>query len=264
MSNTPEVDQSWQDSDVEEYEFALDNMDDENVDAAGIPPMLEVDDPVAQEEVLHAMLQGLLSKTDSEADFVHTPVTQLKVSSLQTIYTTKNRRAALHLLNKRTSVKLAEDAVIHPNDPDLLWENRSHFLDLLILVSKDIGLGAILPSVENDHTYSFTLDIQQHRQWSAKYALLGFVPVANMLYIGKLNMEDIWLAWVPSDSLRHGTDTPSPGCHDTSSCLSSPHFWMVYMFLAGMLNDAQFAAVTVTTDYPEANRRDVEHATNML
>jgi hypothetical protein len=85
-----------------------------------------------------------------------------------------------------------------------------------------------------------------------------------MLFIGKLNMDDIWLAWVPSDSLTHGTDSPSPGCHGPSSCLSSPHFWMIFMFLASLLNDAQFAAVTVTQDYPDPNRRDVQFATNML
>jgi hypothetical protein len=125
------------------------------------------------------------------------------------------------MLNKRTSVKHTDDSTVNPNCPNLIWESKSNFLDLLILVSKYISLGAILPSMPSDYTYSFHLDIQQFYQWSAKYALLGFSPIANMLYIGKLNMEDIWLAWVPSDSLPHGTDTPSPGCHGPSSCLSS-------------------------------------------
>ena len=51
--------------------------------------------------------------------------------------------------------------VILNDNEDLAWTMDRHYLDLLICVGNGLGLGAILPNVQVDHTFEMTLDLKQ-------------------------------------------------------------------------------------------------------
>lgn len=63
------------------------------------------------------------------------------------------------------------------------WRVYKHFLDFLVLVSRGIGLGALLPNANNNMSWLFCLDVRRNEKWDFRMAnaRLGFDPSERML-----------------------------------------------------------------------------------
>ena len=95
--------------------------------------------------------------------------------------------AAAESMLKRHRVDYASSNFYVPKDGNnLSWTIDRHFIDLMVCVGSGLGLGPMIPNQCTLHTYEFKLDLcQPHREFSAKFAKLGFDPVGSMLWIGR-------------------------------------------------------------------------------
>ena len=81
------------------------------------------------------------------------------------------------------------------------WDIPSHFIDMLVVVSRGIGLGTLLPNSGSDLDWEFKLDMSKNcfRDFTVARAKLGFNPSGRMLWVGTTTMsEDVWIALVPN------------------------------------------------------------------
>jgi hypothetical protein len=76
-------------------------------------------------------------------------------------------------------------------------------------------------------------------------------------------MDEIWLAWVPRESLDTGTTQICRGCAPGTSRMSTSHYRMVIMFLTYLMDILLLAAVKVEDSYPDMSHV-VTMATNIL
>jgi len=92
---------------------------------------------------------------------------------------------------------------VTPNtDNQIAWNLDKHFLDMMVCIGKGLGLDAMVPNMEIDHTYKFGLDLEwPYWNFSAKFVKLGFDPIGSMLFLRCSRSEDVWLAWIPQDGM---------------------------------------------------------------
>ena len=72
---------------------------------------------------------------------------------------------------------------------------------MLVVVSRGIGLGTLLPNSGSDLDWEFKLDMSKNRfcDFTVARAKLGFNPSGRMLWVGTTTMsEDVWIALVPN------------------------------------------------------------------
>lgn len=65
--------------------------------------------------------------------------------------------------------------------------------------------------------------------------MLGFDPAGAMLYLGRSNDEDVFLAMAPNDFLRRRTEPCPPGHSSGSPLMSKRHYRQMVMLLAHFL-----------------------------
>ena len=120
----------------------------------------------------------------------------------------------------------------------------------------------MIPKNTTDPSYSFELDLnQRHRLWSAKRACLGFSPEGRMLYMGKYNQEQIFLAMVPRSFTHEDDDDPNEDRIEDedanmvrldakTSAMTEAHYCMVVAFLARQLQRNRYKDTVLREDYP--------------
>ena len=170
-------------------------------------------------------------------------------------------------MRRRVQIDVAdEDCVSDTQDPNLLWHCNNYFLDYLLLVSNKVGLHAILPKVNNDSGYNFRLQLNQpYRGFQTKHAKLGFDPKRRMLFIGFLGIENVWLAMVPRQALRHDAPDVPPGTCSGPTQLLTKHYRAVLAWLSHVLDAAGIADVYLRQPYPDISSNiALEADTNLL
>jgi hypothetical protein len=230
------------------------------------PEGLQTDDAPSQDLIRRISDSVLTTEQRVRADFFEKKKTPLRLEYLRDRYNNKHARVALASLNTRSSINIDPSVSIsftRATNPSLSWSLQEFFVDLLICIGNDIGLHAFIPKAEI--MYNFEVEFQIHnrnRQFTAKYAKLGFDPIGAMQWIGRSSWsEDLWIAWVPIEN--DVNDTPA-GQISGSSIMSNKHFKISMMFFAEMLKRSYIQDITVNTNYPDLDDDDEYMASTNL
>lgn len=193
------------------------------------------------------------------------------LEDVKRIYDLKQRALGLDLLKKRVKVEWRNsDLVLHPSHlgNEVSWKADRHFVDMLVTVSRGIGLGALLPNVTSNMSWKFFLDVSQHgsRDFGMVNAKLGFDPLERMLWIGKTPMaEDVWIAMVPYAFATD--DTPAleelKGAGKRRTHLRDRHRDILLVFLANMLGKIGMRGIYLTTPYPDLDNVGFKMSSNL-
>jgi hypothetical protein len=230
-------------------------------DLSVIPANLEVEDSLAQSRALEAVDNRRLADQDEDARFHAQPPRLIPLHYLRRLYENNDTSSAIKLLNFRHQVTFLNDAeCVTPSDSNSVsWTVNKHFIDMLVCVGKDIGLGAIIPNQRINSLFSIQMDFRHgSKEFKAKNVMLGFDSSGCMLWIGKTpSSDDIWMAWVPED-----LDETNLGL---STCLSQQHYRIVIMFFAFVLSKCRYRDIVVHVQYPDLSNRDAFcSASNLL
>jgi hypothetical protein len=125
-----------------------------------VPPAVESDNPVLQEEVFHSMFIAREGQETTDLTWEQTTVCTLPLSAFEKIFRRKDKATAANLLLRCTNLRIDPHLTFAPDHPMLLWDASKHFLDFVLVVSGTIGLHAFLPNTISDHTFSVSLDFR--------------------------------------------------------------------------------------------------------
>jgi hypothetical protein len=159
-----------------------------------------------------------------------------------------------NLLKHRIKVNLEDEALVIPSlSNHLLWDATSHYLDYFLAVSLRIGIWAILPNLEHDHTFVLQLDWKKpQKEFPCKYAKLNFDPTGCMLFIGQCQNEDVYLGLCPRTVVQPGNlddvECIEPGYHRGNTRLSRKHYNIFILFLARSFSRLPHRSINVDQD----------------
>lgn len=236
------------------------------------PPAFElgIADAPGQEIALASALRGADTIQDHGERFSDEVLKELPLRWLHTWYDQGHAPSAISALSGRKTITYTQGGyTVEPDDGNMFWTVDETYIDLLICVGRGLGLGPLLPNLRVLHTYEFRLDLQKPgRQFTAKYAKLGFDPTNAMLWIGRSSAsEDVWLAFAPKIFVQGGEyndETPAHWRGTRSTTLSLSHYRCVVMFLARMMYNIGFLDIILDVDYPSVTEEfEYKSATNM-
>jgi hypothetical protein len=233
------------------------------------PELEETESPALNSELLEAAITTFARnrQRQSDAEFFTQTCNSRQVSYLKDLYQNDDRRAAIDLLSRRQKVDWMNSPYnISIQDPMLVWNIAHHHIDMIVCVSRDIGLSIILPNVR-DHTFTFSFNFtERYRQFSAKFAKLGFDAKSSFLWVGKLpSHDDVFIAWAPIDSLTGDEDEIEVGLCTGNTTLSDTHYRITLMFFAFVMSDLGERGVWISEEYPSLDDMDeILSATNIL
>lgn len=235
-------------------------------DLSLIPCDLEHDDALSQTVALKAVIKAQHADADEDASFFEQPVQSLSLGHFRRIYERNDSAAALKLMSRRVHVNFEGEDFVTPSDSgNISWSIDRHFIDMLVCVGKDLGLGAILPNENANSFYNVKLDFtKKGKAFKAKNVTLGFDPAGSMLWVGNMpSADDIWIAWIP----RHSSNVHEQSMNDNmeSTCLSERHYRITVMFFAFMLRKIVYRDIMVPNPYPDLSCDNAfRAATNLL
>lgn len=237
--------------------------------ALAAPQMEETESPGLQADVLEAAITATAFDRQrlEDAHFFAQSCISSPLSLMETIYQMQDRRAAINILAKRHTVNWTDSEYhISNRDPRLVWNTNSHYIDMLVCVSRDIGLSLLIPN-ERNHAFTFQFDFSKpYRQFSPKFAKLGFDAKSSFLWIGKsTSHEDVFVAWAPIASLTSEGDQVDVGLCTGKTQLSDEHYRLTVMFFAFVMEKLGRRGIWVKDRYPSLKERDeFEAASNIL
>lgn len=227
-------------------------------------------DAPGQEVALASALRGPDEVQDNGEDFSKERAKDLPLRWLQGWQEQSQTASAIAALSGRKRITYARGGyTVEADDGNIFWTVDKTYLDLLICVGRGLGLGPLVPNSRVLHTYEFKMDLQQPtRQFTAKYAKIGFNPAGAMLWIGRSSAsEDVWLAFAPKIFAEGGHYDDEATVHwrgPRATALEQPHFRCVVMFLARMLCNIGFLDITVDENYPDVTKDTIfKNATNL-
>lgn len=243
------------------------------MDLDAVPDDLAADDGLTQ-----AAINGVLNETTynehvNRAGYKNLPVKRVPLSRYRDIYDGEMVREAFKLMQQRVEIEVDPEMVHDPNDVNLAWDLSKRFLDFLLVVADNVGFGAILPSIANDHHFVFHLDLHQPaRPFKLKHGSLGFSRERSLLYVGKSRGKDeVWVGMAPHSYFLPELDrrtTDEPVKRSEVSNLQGHHYWMIVMYLAYVLNKAlPHRSIYCADRYPQISSnaaQNVKKSTNIL
>lgn len=238
-----------------------------DIDAA--PITLASDDAPDQQVTLKAALRAQVGDEDEGEKFFSQRRNTKPLGYYQRMYENGDTTSAMESVMKRNRVDYtSSNHCVRSDGNNLSWTIDRHFIDLKVCVGSGLGLGPMLPNQNTLHTYEFELDLgRPEREFSAKFAKLGFDPVESMLWIGRSpSAEDVWLAWAPKrdDESEESDVATGTGCSG-STALIEKHYRMAVMFLAQMLATLPYRDALVNDVYPDVSEKiEFELASNIL
>jgi hypothetical protein len=231
------------------------------------PPTMETTNHPGQDLALRAAV--LTTTIDETHDFDSQRVHVRQLDRMRMQYEAVISKEYFPDISKRTKMSWRNSRnVSTPSAKDINWRADKFFLDLLICRGRDIGLSAMLPNINIQHTFEFKIESKwSPRTFSAKYAHLGFDPCGAMQYFGRTPCsEDAWIAWIPIEYLGdnlYEEDPIAPGTSSGNTHITKRHFHVSFMFFAYILDQMGHRDVTVYEEYPDIDdHHAVEDATN--
>ena len=241
---------------------ASDKFLDHPFDLSIIPEDMEVNDALAQNQALEAVLLARKSDLDEDRCFFEQQPERKPLAYFQRIYEARNVAGAIKLLSKRCQVEYDLPAYRTPSDSkELSWKVERHFVDMMVCVGKEVGLGVVLPNQNVNSFYSVEMNFgKQGKRFRATNVKLGFNPSGRMLWIGYMPCGDnIWIAWKPKHC-EEGEEEEKW----TPSCLANKHYRITVMLFAFLLKKIGYLDIVVHNSYPDlSSDEDFLAATNL-
>lgn len=233
------------------------------------PPNFRASDAPEQQATLASAFSAPdTTEGDAEA-FSRERVREMPLHRLESWYEGRNPGAIDALLGRKTITYAGGRYTVGADDGNISWTVEETYLDLLICVGGELGLGPLLPNLGVLHTYRFKLDLgKPSRQFTAKYAKLGFDPTDAMLWIGQsASSEDVWLAFVPQSFTEGGEYNDDAAIHwrgPRSTTLSNEHYRCAVILLAALLRSINFLDIMLAEKFPDVTSdEDFKFATNL-
>jgi hypothetical protein len=198
---------------------------------------LHAEDAPHQDGILRALREkGYIVDKRRDA-FNNLETRPLRLSKLEQVYTMDNTDLAIKiLLGKRHNIIIDDKYACSASSKDVAVRMENHCLDFTLCVSHDIGLWAATPNMGSNHNISFILDLHKpYREFHGTHGLLSFDPAESMLYIGRINTEDIWLAFPPASYLLGEHEILPVGYSTGSTRLQKSSYRMVVAFMGLLL-----------------------------
>jgi hypothetical protein len=159
----------------------------------------------------------------------------IKLSTLKTFYK-KNDKNVLSLLSKRRTVIIDNEFRLKMGSGQILMDTTTSMIDYHLTVANCIGFSPLLPNSPSHHLFQFRMDLKkQIREFKGKHAMLGFDPTGCMLFIGKRDNEDVFLAMAPNSFLQGETTSTRRRRSSASSVMSRHHYRQTVMMIAHFL-----------------------------
>lgn len=234
------------------------------------PELGEIESPAPQSELLEAAIStaAYYQNMTRDANFFAQSCKTQTLAFMETNFQRDDRKSAINLLTKRHKIDwTASNHHITNKHPNLSWSNPDHYIDMVVCVSKDIGVSILLPK-ERDHTFTFQFDFtKSSRQFSAKFAKLGFDAKSSFLWVGRSSSHDnVFIAWAPTESLTGDGEQVKVGLCTGYTDLSDEHYRITVMFFAFVLEKLQSRrGLCVFEEYPPLDDKDqFSDASNIL
>lgn len=227
----------------------------------------DVNDVITHEQLNRTVL-SLRHRDHSAHDEYHTRgLKKITLGELKEMYELRLDDNALALLRNRLELKTDDPEFIFPaNSPDITWTPKGTFLDLAVVIPRNIGFRALLPRLETAYLH-FELALSftgRNRQLRVSKAMLGFDPTEATLWIGRCLGKDVWLGMVHRDIINGdappttiGTGTGSP------TALSKTAYHVMVFFFAHAFTVAGFRDI-YSDEYPDLNDWDDYRKTNSV
>jgi len=224
------------------YDFLLSSIYPPNThpeDLDDIPEHLAAEDSIPQEEVSNSILHEIMRSSAESDNYDIREPKDLTLSHLKSLYEKNLHSHVIQIMRKyRARVKLTGEDMYSHQDPNVAWKAGSaHKLDYICALGNTLGIHAALTNTRVNDEYEFILHPKPAKQFSGKYAQLGFDQAASLLYIGSRPGEEVYLCMVPTDTLLPSFDTPPPvGLCTGSTTLSPDHARILTIFICYCLS----------------------------
>jgi hypothetical protein len=209
------------------------------VDIAPVPEvyLAEIGDRVAQSAVLRNINENMLYDPADIDRFNEKAVYKLSLSRLQKSYDNKDRHV-INLLSKRNKIYIDPKFMLEFGNREIYMDTTQTMIDYQLVVSNSIGFSILLPNAENDHRFKFDMDLKSpQKQFKGKHGMVGFDTKGRMLYLGRANNEDVYLAMAPNDFLGGTSELCAAGHSTGSSVMSRRHYRQMVMMFAHFVAD---------------------------
>ena len=232
-------------------------------DLSIVPDNLQVEDALPQSVAQDAVLSAHLGDLEESARFYAQTPTIRSLNYLKRVYERNEKAKAYKLLSSRNRIHYEDPECVTPTDSlEVNWSIDRHYVDMLVCVGREIGLGAIIPNQQMNSLYAIQVDFRnRNKEFRAKHNRLGFDPTGCLLWMGKMpSGDDMWIAFVQeSDDFEQDDIIPS------STCLSERRYRIALMFFAFVLSQCGYRDIIVHERYPDIERHNgIGEATNFL
>jgi hypothetical protein len=216
----------------------------------------EPGDHVDQSAVLEHIIATTLDDPARVDSFVKLPVLELKLSALKRYYETSDPRV-VNLLSDRHKITIDDQYKLEFGQQQILLDPAKTMIDYQLIVASSIGFDVLLPNAAGDHHFGFNMNLKRPtKQFKGKHAMVGFDTKGRMLYLGRANNDDVYLAMAPNDFLV-GHIQPRPAGYSTgSSTMSRRHYRQMIMMFAHFLSEIPELAYMYILDRYGQNLED--------
>ena len=203
----------------------------------------------AQDQVGTLSLELATGASSALTQWEKTPLEEIKLSTLERIFTHKQADRAQHLLNRKIRIKIDPHYILPTTNT--IFRSMSH-LDFFAAIPRLPGLSVILPpdDIMPPLWWNFKLDFRSpQRRFHFKHGKLGFRPDHATCYIGSTDSLDIWAIFVPDEKLEDDAKTlPAGSSFSNPTQLSSKHLHQFYSWMLYCLSSIGYPGMHLRSD----------------
>jgi len=198
--------------------------------------LAEPGDHVEQSTVLENIITTTLHDAADLDPFEEKSVYKLRLSKLQKLYENRDPQVVDLLLN-RHKIVIDKHFRLEFGKREILLDTSQTMIDYQLVVANSIGFEILLPNAASDHRFCFNMDLKKpNKLFKGKHGMVGFDTKARMLYLGRANNEDVYLAMAPNEFLRGHSEMKPAGYSTGPSVMSRRHYRQIVMMLAHFLS----------------------------
>lgn len=210
-------------------------------DVSLVPDNLRADkgDAPSQSEILLELRRNDVDR-NREDRFAKLYPSTLDLSRLRSNYERRSG-TVINFLCGRNCIRVDDDLKLAMGTGRIHMDTAESTIDFHMTVANRIGLSAILPNVDSAHQFGLELDLKkEYKEFKGKHGTLGFDPTGCMLFVGRSNNEDVFLAMAPDEFIanpaaRRDARKRAAG----SSRMSRRHYRQVVIMLAFFMSSLE-------------------------
>lgn len=238
----------------------------EPTDLARVSSLLVTGDSYRQGDIVQGVMypKGMVDPSTAESRFINEAPRMLSLHQLKRDFDNGNVAAALQHLGHRSKIELTEDDMHASDSQDIVWWKHDQRLDLKVSVSMYPGLTAIIPNERAHHNYNFQCTVTKpHIAWTAKYGKLGFDPARRMLFLGTVEGQQAWLAFVPKTVWQPDLTLPKKYTEDRNSkttLMPRGRYRRAVCMMASFCDFNQIQGIMNNDEFPQHIDSSITHA----